>query len=285
MAQGLIGSPCAFFGIAGSKDHHAVDVEEELRVPNQLTKLQKYSAPALEKGLDILELLSLSATEMSLSQIAAGVGRSKNEIFRMMIVLEERQFISRTAGDQYSLTDRLSVLGSSRSKHNRLAEVAMPVLSGLSEKTSFSCHLSVLQDDVVLVVAQAEAAKGYSISVQVGHRCPVAESSAGVCMLAVSRQGGPSTRSGSEDDDTARALTANPQSDAGLTDMPNPELPGITELSAPIIGTTGDDAVAAITIPFMTAMIADNHKIAMRADLLDAARLIRQRIAILLPQF
>ncbi len=255
--------------------------------PNHLTKLQKYSAPALEKGLDILELLSLAATEMSLSQIAAGVGRSKNEIFRMMIVLEERQFIGRSAGDYYYLTDRLSVLGASRSRHNRLAEVAMPVLSGLTEKTSFSCHLSVLQNDGVLVVAQAEAAKGYSISVQVGHRSPVAESSAGVCMVAASAQGhlrDPNPHVTNGDVGSAGKISATARPRPELTEIPNPELPGITELSAPIMDAAGAHAVAAITIPFMTAMISDTQKDAMRSDLLDAAHLIQQRITILLPQ-
>jgi DNA-binding IclR family transcriptional regulator len=256
-------------------------------VPIQLTKLQKYSAPALEKGLDILELLSLSATEMSLSQIAAGVGRSKNEIFRMMIVLEERQFIGRTAGDSYFLSDRLSVLGSSRSKHNRLAEVAMPVLSGLSEKTSFSCHLSVLQNDIVLVVAQAEAAKGYSISVQVGHRSPAAESSAGVCMATASLLAAQTDANGLEgqaDDGSGRRQIPPLELQSTLTEMLNPELPGITELSVPIMGATGDHAIAAITVPFMTAMISGTHKHAMRSEILDAAQLMQRRIMILLPQ-
>ena len=64
------------------------------------TKLQKYSAPALEKGLDILELLSLcSGGGLSQSEIAEGLGRSKNEIFRMMVVLEERGYIKRSDGD------------------------------------------------------------------------------------------------------------------------------------------------------------------------------------------
>ncbi len=256
-------------------------------VPDHLTKLQKYSAPALEKGLDILELLSLSATAMSLSQIATGVGRSKNEIFRMMIVLEERQFIGRTTGDFYCLTDRLSVLGSNRSDHNRLAEVAMPVLSGLTEKTSFSCHLSVLQDDCILVVAQAEAAKGYSISVQVGHRSPAAESSAGVCMataLRLSSQTDANELEGESDDGSKRRHIPPPQLQSALTEMLNPELPGITELSAPVMGATGEHAIAAITIPFMTTMISGAHKHAMRLDILNAAQLMRQRIMILLPQ-
>ncbi len=255
--------------------------------PNQLTKLQKYSAPALEKGLDILELLSLSAAEMSLSQIAAGVGRSKNEIFRMMIVLEERQFIGRSVGDNYYLTDRLSVLGASRSDHNRLAEVAMPVLLRLAEKTSFTCHMSVLDNDGVLVVAQAEAAKGYSISVQVGHRSPVAESSAGVCMGAGAKlvgQLGQHEPLGQGEDAIKRRHLMLSQPNSTLIELPNPALPGISELSAPIMGTQGEKAIAAVTIPFMTAMISDPQKEAMRADILDAVQLIQQRITILLPQ-
>ncbi len=255
--------------------------------PNNLTKLQKYSAPALEKGLDILELLSLAAAEMSLSQIAAGVGRSKNEIFRMMIVLEERQFISRSVGDNYYLTDRLSVLGASRSDHNRLAEVAMPVLLRLAEKTSFTCHMSVLDNDVVLVVAQAEAAKGYSISVQVGHRSPVAESSAGVCMAVGARptsQRNPNDLAGLGEDAVKRQHLLRSPTKSTVTEMPNPALAGISELSAPVMATQGDKAIAAITIPFMTAMISDPQKAAMRADILDAVQLIQQRIAILLPQ-
>ena len=255
--------------------------------PNQLTKLQKYSAPALEKGLDILELLSLSGTEMSLSQIAAGVGRSKNEIFRMMIVLEERQFIGRSVGDHYYLTDRLSILGASRSDHNRLAEVAMPVLLRLAEKTAFTCHLSVLENDVVLVVAQAEAAKGYSISVQVGHRSPVAESSAGVSMVKISGKRDQPNKQLFFDNAGEEDIRKNPGgagTDADLTELPNPELPGIIELSAPILGTQGDHAIAAITIPFMTEMISDSQKTAMRWDILDAAQLMQQRIRILLPQ-
>ncbi len=256
--------------------------------PKPLTKLQKYSAPALEKGLDILELLSLSATEMSFSQIAAGVGRSKNEIFRMMIVLEERQFIVRTSGDNYHLTDRLAVLGSKRSEHNRLAEVAMPVLMELSEKSSFSCHLSVMDGDVVIVVAQAEATKGYSISVQVGHRSTVAESSAGVCMATASLLAAQTDANGlagqGDDGSSRRRHIPPPQRQSTLVEMLNPELPGIAELSAPIIGATGGHAIAAITIPFMTAMISATHKLAMRSDILDAAQLMQQRIMILLPQ-
>ena len=42
-----------------------------------------YAAPALEKGLDILELLASSGRPMGTRQLAEELGRSKNEIFRI----------------------------------------------------------------------------------------------------------------------------------------------------------------------------------------------------------
>ncbi len=43
---------------------------------------QKFSAPALEQGLDILEFLSLTDFTATLSEIALGIERSIAEIFR-----------------------------------------------------------------------------------------------------------------------------------------------------------------------------------------------------------
>ena len=51
------------------------------------TKKTGYAAPALEKGLDILELLASAEQSMTTGQIADALGRSKNEIFRMVFVL------------------------------------------------------------------------------------------------------------------------------------------------------------------------------------------------------
>jgi uncharacterized membrane protein len=64
---------------------------------------RKYTAPALEKGLDILELLSRAETGLSQSEIARDLGRSVSEIFRMLVVLEERGYIALEEADRYVL--------------------------------------------------------------------------------------------------------------------------------------------------------------------------------------
>ena len=60
----------------------------------------KYRAPALEKGLEILELLSTSQEPLTQTEIARALGRSKNEIFRMLATLVQHGYVSKTqSGD------------------------------------------------------------------------------------------------------------------------------------------------------------------------------------------
>ena len=58
-------------------------------------KTIKYQAPALEKGLEILEYLSQRATPLSQSEIANGIHKTPNEIYRMLACLEEKGYLIR----------------------------------------------------------------------------------------------------------------------------------------------------------------------------------------------
>ena len=68
----------------------------------------RYAAPALEKGLDILELLASVSESLTHSEIASRLGRTVTEVFRMLVCLEERGYLSRTGADErYQLTLKL----------------------------------------------------------------------------------------------------------------------------------------------------------------------------------
>ena len=60
-------------------------------------------APALEKGLDLLEALAAESRGLSQKQLAERVGRSVGEIFRMLVALERRAIDADTVsnGDQF----------------------------------------------------------------------------------------------------------------------------------------------------------------------------------------
>jgi len=67
----------------------------------------RYSAPALEKGLDVLELLAAEPHGRNLQDIARALDRSPNELFRMLDVLVRRGFLARQSDATYLLTLRL----------------------------------------------------------------------------------------------------------------------------------------------------------------------------------
>ena len=66
----------------------------------------RYRAPALEKGLDVIELLAAEKVPLNLSAISQRLGRSSGELFRMLQVLEFKGFITGSEnGTGYVLTN------------------------------------------------------------------------------------------------------------------------------------------------------------------------------------
>jgi DNA-binding IclR family transcriptional regulator len=216
---------------------------------------RKYTAPALEKGLDILELLSLSETGLTQSEIARDLGRSVSEIFRMLVVLSERGYIAPEAADRYVLTTRLFEIANRTPLIRRLTVAAAPLMRELARRINQSVHLAVIAEDAVLVVGQVDPPARHVMSVRLGTRVDLWRASSGRVMMAF-------------------------RPEAGLAEMlarvpPPPEMPeerlradlaairergheivdsfmirGIVNISAPIFDHT-DEAVAALTVPHM----------------------------------
>ena len=66
---------------------------------------RRYPTPALEKGLDVLELLASESDGLTKTAVARRLGRTVSEVFRMLVCLETRGYIARSGGDErYSLT-------------------------------------------------------------------------------------------------------------------------------------------------------------------------------------
>ena len=81
---------------------------------------ERYRAPALDKGLDILELLAETDEGLSQAEIAKALNRSPNEIYRMLDRLVRRGYIARTTTDRYELTLKLFALAHRHAPMRRL---------------------------------------------------------------------------------------------------------------------------------------------------------------------
>ncbi len=145
----------------------------------------KYSVPALEKALDVLEYLSEQAVPLTQAQLARALNRQAGEIFRMLACLESRGYLRRepvTGG--YSLTLKLFELSRTHSPYEVLLKAAQPLMRSLAEDLRESCHLCVLHRDRVLVLAQEESPKPFRLSVEVGSLHSPLHTTSGRVLLA-----------------------------------------------------------------------------------------------------
>ena len=114
---------------------------------SKLAKVPKngnYRAPALERGLDILELLSSKTHAISQAGIARELGRSSSEVFRMLSCLVDRGYVARSSPDDgYVLTMRLYQLVQNWPFLKNIVEVSLPEMHHLARQAKQSCHLSI----------------------------------------------------------------------------------------------------------------------------------------------
>ncbi len=64
----------------------------------------RYRAPALDKGLDILELLAEEEAGLTQAEIAKRLDRGASEFYRMLDRLVKRGYVSRMDGDRFALS-------------------------------------------------------------------------------------------------------------------------------------------------------------------------------------
>jgi len=156
----------------------------ERATPKAAPKVTNYATPALEKGLDILELLAHQSEGLTKSQLARALDRSVSEIFRMLLCLERRGYIAQIAEDQYSLTLKLFQLVLEHPPTERLVAEALPVMKRLAYETQQSCHMGVLDGDKIVILAQVNSPTNIGFYVKVGSTVDLMESASGYVILA-----------------------------------------------------------------------------------------------------
>lgn len=145
----------------------------------------KYTVPALEKGLDILEALAASSTPQSLAGLARTLDRTSSEIFRMLTVLERRQYIERDAvSGSYSLSLKLYELAHTHAPVEHLVRTASRPMRELAEELRESCHLSVLSRGKLVVLHQVESPEEIKLAIDVGARFSAVRTNSGRLLLA-----------------------------------------------------------------------------------------------------
>jgi DNA-binding IclR family transcriptional regulator len=216
-----------------------------------------YQAPALAKGLEVLEFLSSQTEPYAVSEIARALGRSRNEIYRMVVVLERSGYLRRTVADRFLLTRKLFDLGMRAPPQQNLLIKALPHMERLSQETLQSCHLTVASGPDMVVVARIESPDTLGFSVRVGYRRPINQSTSGRVLYAYQTDGIRAAwrkfQSSKEDRDRWSELERESEAirHKGVLMARSAYVDAVTDIAAPITIAPNNLIIGALGMPFI----------------------------------
>jgi len=214
----------------------------------------KYSAPALEKGFRLIELMSSNPGGLTASEIATGLRLSVSEIFRVIMVMEREGWLRKMRGDKYSVTPHVLSLAFRATPAEELSSVAMPYMRELCAITDQSCHLVVHHNDKGLVVARFQNPGPTGFHVRIGSELDLRTTCSGHILLAFGREALRLDQATETEQPFAAILHAVRQ--RGYERMESARTLGVTDISFPVFDIHGEVA-GALTVPYLRRIDGD----------------------------
>jgi DNA-binding IclR family transcriptional regulator len=216
-----------------------------------------YPTPALEKGLDILELFASTPAGLTVSEVARRLNRTVSEIFRMLLCLEQRGYLAQSANkERYHLTLRLFRLGQEHPPTKRLVTEALPVMHWLAHELRQSCHLGVLDGGHVVILAQVDSPESTGFYVKVGSKVDLMIAATGHVILAHQTPDACDRAIEEWTRETKKKKPADLEEHLakirirGYERRASYEVTGVINISFPVLNAQGN-AVAGLTIPYV----------------------------------
>jgi DNA-binding IclR family transcriptional regulator len=131
--------------------------------------VEKYRAPALEKGLALLELFAQHSEGLTLAEVIRALDRSQSEIYRMLATLVRSGYVVRSeTDDRYSLSLKMFALSQRHPPMARLLEIALPLMRSVTRQAWQSCHLGVENNGDIVITASIEAPGNWGLAIRTG---------------------------------------------------------------------------------------------------------------------
>jgi DNA-binding IclR family transcriptional regulator len=218
----------------------------------------RYAVPALDKGLDVIELLARESEGLTLNEIARLLDRTSSELFRMVNALARRGYIGQRDSDRYSLTLKLFELAHRHKPIKSLTAAAAPLMRELVNRTLQSCHLTVLHAGRVMVVAEIDSPERWAFGLKVGAQVGLTDTASGYVLLAFQDDAGRRSMIASHQEvegelDVKQAQLMKAVRDVarkGYAQIQSRQIRGVTNIAFPVLDTAGH-AMAVLNIPYI----------------------------------
>ena len=251
-----------------------------------------YKAPALEKGLEILECLAAAPAPMTLQQLSLALERSASEIYRMLEVLVDQGYVLREAG-LHRLSLRLFNLGVGQVPARDLLTVSLPVMEEVAQASRQALHLSVHVDRRLVVVASIPSPEPLGFSVRLGSHFPFRADRTSARVITAFQPAGLRDRLLDEMVELARPTRVSRQAlsgrldqlrERGFEEVPSDTVQGIVDIAYPIFDGQHAGAIASLNMPYLTQRDARMSRVAAQQLLAKAVRRISQELGGVTPK-
>lgn len=143
------------------------------------------SIQSVERAFSILELFGNGLSELSLKEIASGVGLNKSTTFGLVNTLANLGYLQQNdANQKYSLGLRVLSLSNSVKVNSIIIRTVHPYLEELSKKYRETAHCAVESGDSVTYIDKVESFGSININTQIGTKNYMHCTGVGKCILA-----------------------------------------------------------------------------------------------------
>lgn len=143
-----------------------------------------YTVPALQRGLQILDMFDSNNRHLTLAQIAQALNVSSSSLYRIIHTLITMGFLNKISSNTYELGSKVLSSGFSYLASREIVELSAPFITKLRDTTSLSSHLAIREGTQCLYVFRALALQRLSVNVPVGTRLPCEITAMGRALLS-----------------------------------------------------------------------------------------------------
>ena len=146
--------------------------------------MAKNTIPAVEKALQLIEVLGKSTEPLSRNELSCRLQISGTSCYRLLQTLLAANYIRKVPGNRFApgqgLLSAVRRLSGESSRYYRL----QPLLDALARECGFGCKLSLRSGDEQFTVMRGEPLSGLHVSGKIGGRFPLIEGSVGAVLLS-----------------------------------------------------------------------------------------------------
>lgn len=140
--------------------------------------------PAVDKCVEILELLSSRKKPMGASEISKALHMNKSTVFNIVHTLDDLKILEKDKSDKFQFGVRLHILGKAAGRSSELISTVHPYLEEINQTTKLSAFLGIRSGLKAIIIDKVDSALDIKIHSEIGMQISLLAGAGGRALLS-----------------------------------------------------------------------------------------------------